>query len=75
MSWGPDLQDKIPNAEKPEAGWCGGWEHQEARLEILPPLDEEPGHPAVLVVPVSESDSGAPLQSVSGVEVPGPLGR
>jgi len=34
MSWGPDLQDKIPNAEKPEAG-----RHEEARLTVLPAQD------------------------------------
>jgi len=31
----------------------------------VPPLDEERGHPAELVVPVPHSDSGAPLQGVS----------
>jgi len=57
-------------------------EHQEARLTVLPgedmelpcravpPLDEELAHPAVLVVPVPDSDSGPPLQGVSGVEGP-----
>jgi len=62
MSWGPDLEDKIPNAKKPEAGRHGSWEHQEARLTVLPAqdgalpdravpqLDEEPAHPRVLVL-------------------------
>jgi len=57
MSWGPDLQDEIPNAKKPEAGRHGNWEHQEAPLTVLPAqggalpdwavpqLDEEPAHP------------------------------
>jgi len=36
----------------------------------VPPLDEEPGHPAVLVVLVPDSDSGAPFQGVSRVEGP-----
>jgi len=33
-------------------------------------LDEESAHPTVLVVPVPEPDSGAPLQGVSGVDGP-----
>jgi len=82
MSWGPDLQDKIPNAKKPEAERHGSWEHQEARLTVLPAqdgalpdravpqLDEEPAHPRVLVVPVPDPDPGTPLQGVSGVEGP-----
>jgi len=36
----------------------------------VPPLVEEPAHPAVLVVLVQDSDSGTPLQGVSGVEGP-----
>ena len=82
MGWRPDLQDEIPDAEKPEAGQHGIWEHQEACLAVLPDqdgalpvravpqLDEELAHPAMLVVPVPGSDPGAPLQGVSGVEGP-----
>jgi len=56
--------------------------HQEARLTVLPgedgalphravtPLDEEPAHPAALVVSVPDSDSGAPFQGVPRVEGP-----
>ena len=51
-----------------------GRQHQEACLAVLPtqdgalliwavpPLDEEPGHPAVLVVRVPNSDPGPPAQ-------------
>jgi len=64
----PDLQEEIQAASESEAGRHGGWEHQEACLVVLPdenwalpyravsPLDEEPAHPAVLVVPMSEAD-------------------
>ena len=46
-------------------------------VRAVPQLDEEPTHPAMLVVPVPEPDSGAPLQGVSGVEDPAkdPVGR
>ena len=40
--WGPDLQGEIPNAEKPKAGWRGGWEYQEACLAVLPDQDGAP---------------------------------
>ena len=82
VGWGPDLQGEISNAGKPEAERHGCWKHQEARLSVLPAedralsvqavpqLDEEPVHPAVLVVPVPESNPGAPLQGVPGVEGP-----
>jgi len=82
VGWRPDLQDKVPDAGKPEAGRHGGWEHQEACLAVLPDqdgalsnqavpqLDEESAHPTMLVVPVPELDLGAPLQGVSGVEDP-----
>jgi len=36
VGWGQDLQGEIPDAEKPKAGRCGGWEHQEACLAVLP---------------------------------------
>jgi len=76
VGWSPGLRDEIQDAGEPEAGR----EYQEACLTVLPgenrllpyravpPLDEEPAHPAVLVVPVPDSDSGAPFQGVSGVE-------
>jgi len=63
-------------AKEPEAGQHGYREHQEACLAVLPgedgalpfrtvlPLDEEPAHPAVLVVPVLDVDPEAPLQGV-----------
>ena len=78
--WGPDLQDEIQDAEKPEAGRHGCWERQEAGLTPLlgeggalpswavPPPNKEPTPPAVLVVPVPGLDSGAPIQEVSRVE-------
>ena len=90
MGWRPDLQDGVPDAEKLEVGQRSCWEHQEASLEVLPDqdgalpdraapqLDEESAHPAMLVVPVPEPGSGAPLplQGVPGVEGPegGPVG-
>jgi len=35
----PDLQEEVQDAGKPEAGRHGGWEHQEARLKVLPAED------------------------------------
>jgi len=32
--WRSDLQGKVPDAKKPEAGRRGGWEHQEACLRF-----------------------------------------
>ena len=58
VGWRPDLQDEIPDAEKPEAGKNGSLGHQEASLAVLPDqdgalsvralpqLDDEPAHPA-----------------------------
>jgi len=75
--WRPDLQDEVSDAKKPKAGRHGSWGHQEASLAILPDqdgalpdravpqLDEEQGHPAMLVVPVPEPDPGAPIQDVT----------
>jgi len=34
-----DLQKEIQDAEKPEAEWHGGWEHQEACLTVQPGED------------------------------------
>jgi len=71
-AWRPDLRDEVPNAEKPEAGRHGIWEHQEASLaglpdqggaltiRAVPQLHEELAHPTVLAVPVPEPYSGAP---------------
>jgi len=39
VSGGPDLLVEVPDACAPEAGWHGDWEHQEARLEVLPDQD------------------------------------
>jgi len=77
-----DHQDQIPDAEEPEARWRGRWEYQETRLQVLTAedgalsvravsqLNEEPVHPALLVVPVPQSDLGASAQGVPGVEGP-----
>jgi len=35
----PDLQKEVQDAEKPEAGRHGCWEHQEACLKVLPAED------------------------------------
>jgi len=82
VGWGKGLQDEVQDAEKPEAGWHSCWELQEACLAVLPdedgalshravsPLDENPTHSPVLVVPIPEPDSGAPLQRLSEVEGP-----
>ena len=75
-------QDEVADAEKPQARRHGSWEPQEACLAVLPDqdgalpdravpqLDEESAHPAMLVVPVPELDSGAPPQGVFRVEGP-----
>ena len=39
MGWRSDLEDEVPHAEEPETRWRGGWQHQEARLEVLPAED------------------------------------
>jgi len=56
MGGGPNLQEEVPAAKVPAARWHGSWEHQEARLAVLPAqdgalpdravpqLDEEPTH-------------------------------
>ena len=33
------LQEEVQNAEKPEAGRNGCWEHEEACLEVVPAKD------------------------------------
>jgi len=82
VGWEPDLQTEEQDTEEPETRQHSCWEHQEACLAVLPgedgallnrtvpPLDEEPTHPPVLVVPVPVSDSGAPLQGVPGMKGP-----
>ena len=80
MGWGPDLQVEIPAAQEPASRWHGSWEHQEACLAVLPAqdgalpvwavpqLDDEPTHPAMLVVPVPNAEPGPPFQGVPRVE-------
>jgi len=82
VDWGADLQNEVQNAEVPYAGQHVCREHHETCLAVLPgedgalpfrtlpPLDEKPAHSAVLVVLVPDSDSGAPLHGVPGVEGP-----
>ena len=74
MGWRPNLQDKIPEpkSQKPDSTVT----ESTKSLAVLPgedgalpfrtvlPLDEEPAHPAVLVVPVLDVDPEAPLQGV-----------
>jgi hypothetical protein len=72
----PNLQNKVLPAEEPEAQRRGGRQLQEARLEVLPAqdralpdrtlpqLDDAPAYPVMLVVPVPDTDPGAPLQGV-----------
>ena len=80
MGGRPDLQEEVPDAGEPATRWHCSQEHQEARLAVLPDqdgalpdcsihqLDEEPPHPAMLVVPVPNSDPGPPLQGVPQLE-------
>jgi len=80
MGWRPDLQEEIQNAEMPEAGWHGCWEHQQACLEVLSAedgalsdrrisaLDEITSNSPVLVVPMPQADKRSPLEEVSEVE-------
>ena len=35
MGWRADLQDEVPDAEEPKAGWHRSWEHQEVSLAVL----------------------------------------
>jgi len=62
MGWGPDLQEKVHDAEQPEArrrgcgefeGTCLGVSPAEDRSlphRAVPTLDEESAHSSVLVV-------------------------
>jgi len=80
VGWRPDLQEEVAHAEEPETRRRGSWQFQETCLAVLPDqdgalpdravpqLDEEPTHPAMLVVPVPDADPGPPLQGVPGVE-------
>jgi len=62
VGWRPDLQDEVPDAEEPVASLTALADQVRALSDrTVPPLDEEPGHPAVLVVPVPNSDPGPPL--------------
>ena len=78
--WAGGRTSKTKYRTPKEAGWHGSWEYQEACLAVLldqdgalpiravPLLDGEPGHPAVLVVPVPDTDPGLPIQGVPRVE-------
>jgi len=68
VGWGPNLQKEVLHAKQPKAQWCGSQKLQEDRLAVLPAedgalpngavpqQDEEPTHPAMLVVPVPNTD-------------------
>jgi len=70
----------MPESQKPNGTVAGSTERLASRFYQLKTghclsgqylkLDEEPDHPAVLVVPVPESNPGAPLCGVPGVEGP-----
>ena len=80
MGGGPNLQEEVPVACEPAAQWYSSREHQKAHLAVLPAqdgalpdraipqLDKELPHPAILVVPVPNTDPGPPLQGVPGME-------
>jgi len=80
VSGGENLQEEVPHAGEPEARRYGGRQHQEDCFAVLPTqdgalqdwavpqLDEEPAHPAMLVVPMPLTDERPPLQGVSGME-------
>jgi len=81
IRWCPAHKEVTGNEKADEwAKMHSSWELQEARLAVLlaqagalpdravPQLDEEPSHPAMLVVPVSNADPGPPLQGVPRVE-------
>jgi len=80
MGWRPELQKEVYDANKPEARQHGCRQFQEARLKVLPaedgslPLwevpavDKESVCRKMLVVPVSDADSGSPLQGLPEVE-------
>jgi len=70
MGWMPDLQAEIRKARGRTARFYIPDQDGALHVRAVPPLDEEPAHPAVLVVPVPNSDAGAPLQGVPGVEGP-----
>jgi len=68
MGGGPNLQEEVPVACEPVAQWYSSREHQKACLVVLPAqdralpdraipqLDKELPHPAMLVVPVPNTD-------------------
>ena len=44
VGWRPDLQEEVLDAEESEGGRHGSWEHQEARLAVLPAEDGTLSH-------------------------------
>jgi len=60
---------RMPKSQKPDGAVAGSTKRLASRFyriktghrPALPLLDEEPGHPAVLVVPAPDADSGPPL--------------
>src|SRR3978361_1508520 len=77
MGWGPSFQQEVQDAVRAATRQDGGWELQEACLEVLPAelpdrvipqLDKKPAHCSVLVVPVQDANAGALPQGVPGVE-------
>jgi len=75
-----NLQAEIQATGDPQTGGCSRWEHQEARLAVLPAegealphwrisaLGQKPTRPSMLVAPVPLADKGAPFQGVPEVE-------
>jgi len=71
---------RTPKSQRPDGTVAGSTKRLASRFYqirtghclsgAVPQLDEERAHPAMLVVPVPEPDSGAPLQGVSGVGGP-----
>ena len=79
MDGRPDLQEEISTGCRKQHGVR---EHQEACLAVLPgedgalpyravpPVDEEPPHRSVLIVPIPDANAGAPFEGVFGMEGP-----
>ena len=73
VGWGPDLQDKIQDAEKPEAGRYSCWEHQGGCLTALP---DEDGALSFRAVPPLDKEPAQRYFSTTGrVQGPGLLRR
>jgi len=74
------MKYRMPKSQRPDGTVAGGtkrlasWLYQIKTGHCLtgqyPQLDKESAHPAMLVVPIPEPDTGAPLQGVPGVEGP-----